>query len=143
MDLQVDVTGEVADSPVYFSPQVLIAEDDALLRNTLGEMLTDGGVQVMQAADGVQAAQMLKDNVGISLLLSDVKMPHMNGYALVEEALMRNPELKVLIMTGYPGDLPPRAVLKAREIRTVAKPLDLERIVNPGETQCSNSTIRR
>lgn len=128
MDLQANVTGELTESPVYFSPQVLIAEDDALLRNALSEMLTDRGLQVIEAADGVQAAQMLKDNVGISLLLSDVRMPHMNGYALVEEALRRNPELKVLMMTGYPGDLPPRAVLKAREIRTLAKPFDLERI---------------
>ena len=83
--------------------QVLIAEDDAPLRSILAEMLTDRGVGVMQAVDGMQASQMLKDNISISLLLSDVKMPHMSGYALVEEALMRNPELKVLMMTGYPG----------------------------------------
>jgi DNA-binding NtrC family response regulator len=108
--------------------QVLIAEDDAPLRNILAEMLTDRGVGVMQAEDGVQASQMLKDNIGVSLLLSDVKMPRMNGYALVEEALMRDPDLKVLMMTGYPGDLPPPAVLKAREIRTLAKPFDMDRM---------------
>ena len=82
----------------------------------------------MQAVDGLQAAQMLKDNIGISLLLSDVIMPRMNGYALVEEALMHNSELKVLMMTGYPGELPPPAILKAREIRTLAKPFDFDRI---------------
>jgi DNA-binding NtrC family response regulator len=82
----------------------------------------------MQAVDGVQASEMLKDNMRISLLLSDVKMPRMDGYALVEEALLRNSELKVLMMTGYPGDLPPPAVLKAREIRTLAKPFDLARM---------------
>jgi two-component system cell cycle sensor histidine kinase/response regulator CckA len=110
------------------SPQVLIAEDDGSLRNILAEMLTDRGVAVMQAADGVQASQMLEDNIGISLLLSDVKMPRMDGYALVEEALVRNSELKILMMTGYPGDLPPPAVLKAREIRTLAKPFDMDRM---------------
>jgi len=110
------------------SPQVLIAEDDALLRIILAEMLTDRGVGVMQAADGVQASQMLKANIGVSLLLSDVKMPRMNGYALVEEALMHNSELKVLMMTGYVGDLPPPAVLKAREVRTLVKPFDLNRM---------------
>jgi DNA-binding NtrC family response regulator len=110
------------------SPQVLIAEDDGSLRTILADMLTDRGVGVMQAADGVQASQMLKDNISISLLLSDVKMPRMGGYALVEEALARNSELKVLMMTGYPGDLPPPAVLKAREIRTLAKPFDMDRM---------------
>jgi DNA-binding NtrC family response regulator len=110
------------------SLQVLIAEDDESLRSILAEMLAERGITVMQAADGVQASQMLKDNIRISLLLSDVKMPRMDGYALVEEALMRNSELKVLMMTGYPGDLPPPAVLKAREIRTLAKPFDLDRM---------------
>lgn len=110
------------------SLQVLIAEDDESLRSILAEMLAKRGITVMQAADGVQASQMLKDNIRISLLLSDVKMPRMDGYALVEEALMRNSELKVLMMTGYPGDLPPPAVLKAREIRTLAKPFDLDRM---------------
>jgi DNA-binding NtrC family response regulator len=110
------------------SPQVLIAEDDESLRSILAEMLAERGVTVMQAVDGVQASQMLKDNICVSLLLSDVKMPRMDGYALVEEALMRNSELKILMMTGYPGDLPPPAVLKAREIRTLAKPFDLDRM---------------
>lgn len=110
------------------SPQVLIAEDDESLRSILAEMLAERGVTVMQAVDGVQASQMLKDNIRISLLLTDVKMPRMDGYALVEKALMRNSELKVLMMTGYPGDLPPPAVLKAREIRTLAKPFDLDRM---------------
>jgi two-component system cell cycle response regulator CpdR len=110
------------------APQVLIAEDDGLLRSLLAEMLTDRGVEVMQAVDGVQASQMLKDNTGISLLLSDVKMPRKDGYALVEEALVHNSELKVLMMTGYPGDLPPPSVLTAREIRTLSKPFDMDRM---------------
>ena len=109
-------------------PQVLIAEDDGALRALLAEMLTDRGVRVIQAADGVQASQLLKDNAGISLLLSDVKMPRMDGYALVEEALARNSELKVLMMTGYPGEQPPPEALKAREIRTLTKPFDMDRM---------------
>jgi CheY-like chemotaxis protein len=60
------------------APQVLIAEDDGQLRNILAEMLTDRGVGVMQAVDGMQASQLLKDNAGISLLLSDVKMLRMD-----------------------------------------------------------------
>jgi DNA-binding NtrC family response regulator len=110
------------------TPQVLIAEDDGLLRNVLVEMLAERGVAVMQAEDGIEASQMLQDNTGISLLLSDIKMPRMDGYTLVEAALARNSELKVLMMTGYAGDLPPPTALKAREIRTLVKPFDMDRM---------------
>jgi DNA-binding NtrC family response regulator len=107
-------------------PQVLIAEDDGELRHVLAEMLADRGVTVVQAADGIRAAQMLKDDAGISLLVSDVKMPRMDGYALVEEALVHNPELKVLMMTAYIEDRPPPAALKAREIRVLPKPFEMD-----------------
>lgn len=106
-------------------PQVLIAEDDGELRGVLAERLTDRGVSVMQAADGMRAAQMLKDDAGILLLVSDVKMPRMGGYALVEEALAHNPELKILMMAAYEERLPP-AALKAREIRVLPKPFALD-----------------
>jgi DNA-binding NtrC family response regulator len=109
-------------------PQVLIAEDDRALRTILAEMLTGRGLKVIQAVDGMQASQLLKDNAGISLLLSDIKMPRMDGYELVEKAVARNPELKILMMTGYPGEQPPPAALKAREIRTLTKPFDMERM---------------
>jgi DNA-binding NtrC family response regulator len=109
-------------------PQVLIADDDEMLRMLIVETLTERGLKVMQAADGVQASQILLDNAGISLLLSDVKMPHMDGYALVEEALVRNSELKILMMTAHATEQPPPAALKAREIRTLAKPFDMDRM---------------
>jgi len=110
------------------SPQVLIAEDEESLRTLIAEALTRRGVVVIQAVDGLQASQMLQDNAGISLLLSDVKMPRMDGYTLVEEALEHNPELKVLLMTAYIAERPPPAALKAREIRTLTKPFDLDRL---------------
>ncbi len=109
-------------------PRVVIAEDDEALRTMLTEALADRGVAVLQAGDGQRASQLLKENAGISLLLSDVKMPLMDGYALVEAALAHNSELKVMMMTGYPGELPPPAILKAREIRTLTKPFDMERM---------------
>ncbi len=45
----------------------------------------------------------------VSLLLSDIVMPNMNGYELVEASLKMRPELKVLMMTAYPTDRPPPA----------------------------------
>jgi two-component system cell cycle sensor histidine kinase/response regulator CckA len=109
-------------------PQVLVAEDEGVLRGHIAEMLTERGLQVMQAADGMEASQILKDNRGISLLLSDVRMPRMDGYALIDEAIARNPVLKVLMMTGNAGGHSPPPVVKAREIATLIKPFDMDRM---------------
>ena len=107
-------------------PQILIAEDEGLLRNLIADRLTELGLHVMQAADGIQATKILKENAGISVLLSDIRMPRMGGYDLVEAALAYNPELKILMMTGDAGDQPPPAALKAREIRTLFKPFNMD-----------------
>jgi DNA-binding NtrC family response regulator len=109
-------------------PQVLIAEDEALLRGHLAEMLTERGLQVMQAPDGIEASQILKDHREISLLLSDIRMPRMDGYALIDEAITRDPDLKVMIMSGNVGVQSPHPVLKTRDIATLIKPFDVGRM---------------
>jgi two-component system cell cycle sensor histidine kinase/response regulator CckA len=111
-------------------PQVVLAEDETQLRGLIGEALTQRGITVMEAEDGAQALGMIRDNPGVALLLSDVRMPHMNGYELVEASLQVHPELKVLMMTAYAADHPPPALLRAREIRTLIKPFDPDRMVD-------------
>ena len=55
-------------------------------------------------------------------------MPRMDGYALAEAALELRPELKVVMMTAYAQDHPPSALMKAREIRVLVKPVNLDRL---------------
>ena len=106
---------------------ILVAEDEAMLRVLAVEMLQDAGFEVLEAGDGVEALEMLKATPDIALLVSDIKMPRMDGYALVEAGLAFRPDLKVLLMTGYAQE-PPPALLRAREIRTLHKPFNLERL---------------
>ena len=94
----------------------------------MAEYLTDLGMQVVQAVDGVAALQLLEKTPGLALLLSDIKMPRLNGHELAEKALQLQPELKVLLMTGYVGELPTPRALLAREIRTITKPVALDRL---------------
>ena len=109
-------------------PQIIIAEDEPQLRHLIGEMLSANGLNAIPAEDGAVALQLIKDHPGASLLLSDVRMPRMNGYELVDAALAIRPELKILMMTAYAEELPPPAALRAREIRTLHKPVDLDRL---------------
>jgi DNA-binding NtrC family response regulator len=107
--------------------QVLIAEDETMLRMIAVELLQDAGFTVFEAGDGEEALRILRANPGIQVLVSDIKMPYMDGYTLAVAGVTMRPELKVLLMTGYAQN-PPPALLKAREVKTLHKPFNLERL---------------
>ena len=106
---------------------ILVAEDEAMLRLITVEVLQDAGFEVFEAADGAEALDVLKANPMIELLVSDIKMPRMDGYALVEAGLAFRPELKVVLMTGYSQE-PPPAIQRIRDIQILRKPFNLERL---------------
>jgi len=108
--------------------QVILAEDETQLRELIAESLENRGLRVIGAADGAQALQLVKENPAVALLLSDIQMPNMDGHALVEASLKLRPELKVVMMTAYPADNPTPAALQARELRTLVKPFDADRM---------------
>ncbi|MEN8168937.1 MAG: diguanylate cyclase [Pseudomonadota bacterium] len=84
-------------------PQVLIADDSKVIRKSIVKML-GGEYQVLEAADGVEALEMLQENDQIRLLFSDLGMPRMDGYELLEA--VRNSEdeglaeIPIIIVTG-------------------------------------------
>jgi CheY-like chemotaxis protein len=108
-------------------PVLLLAEDDAMLRLLAVEMLEEAGFEVFEAADGLEGLELLKSHPEISLLVSDIKMPRMDGYALAEAGLALKPDLKILLMTGYAQD-PPPALLRQTEVQVLHKPFNLERL---------------
>jgi CheY-like chemotaxis protein len=105
--------------------EILVAEDEAMLRLLAVESLQDAGYRVFQAANGEEALELIKSNPDICVLVSDVKMPRMDGYALAEAGLAVNPGLKVLMMTGYSQEILP-GILRGREVRTLRKPFELD-----------------
>ena len=98
----------LADTPPA-ARHVLVAEDEAMFRDAAVESLRNCGFQVFAAGDGEEALAILKAHPEISLLVSDVRMPNMDGYALVEQGLALRPSLKVILMTGY-AQTPPKLV---------------------------------
>ena len=111
--------------------QVLLAEDDEGLRRLIADALTQAGLKVAQARDGGQAFKILQDHPQPdALLISDVRMPQMDGYELAQAAIAHNPEIKILMLTGYPEMLVPPAALQAREVRILMKPVELDRLCN-------------
>ncbi len=80
---------------------VLVAEDEVVVRNIVCHLLNREGYQVLSAADGAEALQLAREYRGtIDLLLSDVKMPHLDGISLAERIISERPGIRVLLMSG-------------------------------------------
>ncbi|MCW3796326.1 ATP-binding protein [Sphingomonas sp. BN140010] len=88
------------------SGTILVVEDDDDVRLFASEGLRDLGYEVLQASGGAEALTVLGERGGqVDLLLTDVVMPGMTGRELVQQAIRLNPEVKVLHMSGYPGEV--------------------------------------
>ena len=98
-----------------------------MVRMIAAETLRDAGYEVFEAADGVEALELLKSGARVDLLISDVKMPRMNGYQLVEAGTALRPGLKVLLMTGYAQDPIPETMTRAG-IRVLYKPFNVDEL---------------
>lgn len=81
---------------------ILLVEDEAFVREVTGEVLRSAGYEVLVARDAAEAAGVYSARPGgVELLLSDVILPGENGRALARRLRRENPELKVLLVTGY------------------------------------------
>ena len=82
--------------------RILIAEDEEPARALCARALTIDGHEVVTACDGSEALELLAREQGrFELLLTDIRMPIMDGIALALGAARDYPELTILLMTGY------------------------------------------
>jgi PAS domain S-box-containing protein len=80
---------------------VLLVEDDLSVRDTMRKTLERRGYRVLEAATAADALEIYREkSIGISLVLSDIVMPRMNGYQMVDEMIQCAPP-KVLFISGY------------------------------------------
>jgi CheY-like chemotaxis protein len=102
---------------------VLVVEDDEALRKLIADLLGSAGYTVLQAANGDAALQLIaKYDQQIDLVLTDMLMPAMSGIELSGRLRNVRPDLKVLLMSGYAGDLIARYRLTDGEIMLIEKP---------------------
>lgn len=80
--------------------RILVAEDDSQLRNFLVRVLQRAGHHVEAAEDGADAAQVLAEEP-VDLLLADVTMPGLDGIELAKQVTRRNPDVKIMFITGF------------------------------------------
>jgi CheY-like chemotaxis protein len=109
--------------------RILIAEDNDDIRDLVVRALNDDGHDLVATADGGAALDALKHHNGaFDLLLTDVKMPVMDGIALALAAGRDHPDMAIMLMTGYADQRERTHGLGALIHDVVTKPFSLEQI---------------
>ncbi|MDD9945592.1 MAG: ATP-binding protein [Myxococcales bacterium] len=118
-------------SPRGAGEAVLVCEDDDAVRHVACKILERYGYQVLQASSSAGALRMLEAlEQPISILLTDVIMPGMNGRELVDAARSRRPNLPVLYMSGYTCGALDAQGLDAGQVELIAKPFSAAELVS-------------
>jgi len=85
--------------------QILVVDDDQLIRDVTLRRLTSLGYRAIAAATGAEALEALASGADVDLLLTDIRMPGgLHGPALAKEARRLRPQIKVLFVSGAPDD---------------------------------------
>lgn len=79
---------------------ILLVEDEAITRYAFAQILRFEGYDVMEAADGVDALSLL-DKHHFDMMITDLVMPRLDGFALVAETRLKWPNVRIVLMSGY------------------------------------------
>lgn len=109
--------------------RILLADDDAATRDLVQRALATDGHTVTPTQDGAEALEKLREAPsGFDLLISDVQMPGLDGVALAEASVAIDIKLRVILMSGFAGELGRAEHLQDRISRVLTKPFTLEQI---------------
>lgn len=110
------------------STTVLLAEDDQPSREIYHTVLDEAGYNVIEAADGRTALDLL-DTEAVDLLLTDVTMPGMTGIQLLEQARQLRPDLRAIVMTGHEISDAVIGALRNQACEFLSKPFNADELI--------------
>ncbi|NLI75548.1 MAG: response regulator [Candidatus Riflebacteria bacterium] len=110
---------------------ILLAEDEPAIRETLELFLVEAGYRVVAVGDGGAALQRLtEDPRAFAVLVTDIRMPVLDGASLAKRSRGLNPGLKIIFISGFPGDVANLPDLCAAGARFLAKPFPMGDLLN-------------
>jgi two-component system, cell cycle sensor histidine kinase and response regulator CckA len=119
----------VAPRDITGQDTILLVEDEEAVRSFAARALKLRGYNVMEAAGGEEALEIVKNATStIHLLITDVVMPNMDGPTLVRAVKRLRPEMAVIFMSGYAEEAFRRNDEKAEEIHFLPKPFGLKQL---------------
>jgi two-component system cell cycle sensor histidine kinase/response regulator CckA len=109
---------------------ILLVEDEDGLRSLNARGLRSRGYSVIEASNGVEAIEALEEKHGaVDLVVSDVVMPEMDGPTLLREMRTRNPNLKIIFVSGYAEEAFEKSLPENEQFAFLAKPFALSALV--------------
>ena len=131
-----------ANVPASNAAVILLVEDESMVREITGEVLSHAGYRVLETSNAREALQVASQHQGrIDLLLTDIVMPEMNGADLAHRMLNQQPDLATLFMSGYAE----HDVLRHANLSTaihIQKPFTVDLLLSRVAEALNNGTNR-
>ena len=107
---------------------ILIADDEAMVRNVFVALITQMGFECLQAENGEEAIYLLKKEKSIKLLLMDINMPKIDGLTALKEIRDYYSDLHIIMMTGDCQKYCLNTILRAGGNDLIYKPIELDKL---------------
>src|SRR6267154_1099455 len=120
---------------------VLLVEDEAPLRQAIAEQLSDRGYHVEQAESGEIAVALLAD-FAFDIILTDLRLPGIDGSAVVEAAVERYPDIVAIVITGYGTVKDAVEAIKRGARDFVSKPFQIDELLHVLDSALEQRRLR-
>jgi two-component system, NtrC family, nitrogen regulation response regulator NtrX len=109
-------------------PNILIIDDEKAIRKTLSEILSFEGYKIDEAVDGEEGLKKFKEKT-YDVVLSDIKMPKIDGIDFLQKALESNPDVPIIMISGHGNIETAVEAVKKGAYDFIQKPPDLNRLL--------------
>lgn len=116
---------------------ILVVDDSIDLAGVIADFLSMFDYEVYTANDGLQALEILQHKP-MDLVVSDIHMPHMDGFQLISEIKGRYPEIPVVLITGFSVSEAKKTAFEKGAEAFVAKPFHLKELKAVVDSICSH-----
>ncbi len=123
-------------------PRVLIVDDEERFRNTMCKLLAIRGLAATTAGSGTEALEKLRDD-RYDVTILDVRMPEMSGVQVLAEIRKIDPEVEVIVMTGYASVDTAKEIMKLGAYDYLLKPYEIEELMEKIEAACDRKEARK
>jgi len=124
------VPEQTCKDPLLCGKRILVADDEDIIRETIADMLSHNGVLTATARNGEEAVELIRSQ-SFDLVLSDIKMPHKNGYEVFAVTRQVNSQCPVILITGFGYD-PNHSIVRASKeglAGVLFKPFKVEKLL--------------